>query len=53
MTAEAVDRPFVHVTGDNRDRRGWDGIGETTAVRPVKSPALPTQVRILSLPQLL
>jgi hypothetical protein len=30
---------------------GWDGTRGEPALRPVKSPALPTQVRILSLPQ--
>jgi hypothetical protein len=49
-TAEAVDSPFVHVTSDNWGRWGWDGTREKTAVPSVKSPALPTQVRILSLP---
>jgi hypothetical protein len=29
---------------------GWEGTREVTAVRPVKSPALPKQVRIVSLP---
>jgi hypothetical protein len=51
VTAEAVGRPFAHVTGDDRGQMGWDGTREATTGRPVKSPALPTQVRILSLPQ--
>ena len=50
VTAEAVDRPFVHVTsglaGQVGMRRDWRGAGGATC----KSPALPTQVRILSLP---
>src|SRR5512132_820301 len=53
VTAGAVDGPFLHVTRDGRGRWGWDGTRGEAAVRPVKSPALPTQVRILSLPHYL
>jgi len=49
-TTEAVDGQLVHVTGDSRDHVGTGRDREVMAVRPVKSPALPTQVRILSLP---
>jgi hypothetical protein len=49
-TAEAVDLPFIHVTAITGIMWGWEGTRGVTAVRPVKSPALPTQVRILSLP---
>jgi hypothetical protein len=49
-TAGAVDQPFVHVTGDDRDRAKMEGTRGEPPLRPVKSPALPSQVRILSLP---
>src|SRR5512132_89030 len=51
VTAEAVGKLFVHVAGGNRDQKGMGGTGGEPLLRPVKSPALPTQVRILSLPQ--
>jgi hypothetical protein len=50
VTTEAVDRLFMHVTAVVRDQAGMAGTREEPALRPVKSPALPTQVRILSLP---
>ena len=49
-TAEAVDRPFAHVSAIVGTKRGCKGTRGVMALRPVKSPALPTQVRILSLP---
>ncbi len=51
VTAEAVDKLFVHVAGGSRDQEGMGGTGGEPPLRPVKSPALPSQVRILSLPQ--
>ena len=44
-TAQATDRPFVHVTGDDRAWWGWEGTRGETALRPVKSLASLTQVR--------
>jgi hypothetical protein len=32
VTAEAVDKPFVHVAGYRRDQVGWDGAGEQTPI---------------------
>ena len=52
-TAEAVDRPFAHVSPIVGTKRGCKGTRGVMALRPVKSPALPTQVRILSLPHYL
>jgi hypothetical protein len=44
-------RPVVCARQSNvRDQVGIEGTRGETTVRPVKSPALPTQVRILSLP---
>jgi hypothetical protein len=52
VTAEAAARRFVHVTGDYGTMWGREGTRGETPLRPVKSPALPTQVRILSLPHI-
>ena len=40
VTADAVGRPFVQVTGDARGRVGMGGDPRGDAVRPGKSPAL-------------
>jgi hypothetical protein len=53
VTAEAVDRLFVHVNGNSWDQEGYEETRGEPALRPVKSPALPSQVRILSLPHYL
>ncbi len=53
MTAEAVDRPFVHVTSDSQYQVGMGGDSRGDGSATCKSPALPTQVRILSLPHYL
>jgi hypothetical protein len=44
-----VDGPLAYVMGDGSDHAGTGGTREKTPVR-LESPALPTQVRILSLP---
>src|SRR5829696_9650176 len=50
VTTEAVDRLFMHVTAVVRDQAGMAGDFRGAGAATVKSPALPTQVRILSLP---
>jgi hypothetical protein len=50
LTAEAVGRPFVHATTDDRGQVGMGRDPRGAGGATCKSPALPTQVRILSLP---